>query len=57
MNNGISPDTIIGHIYVKAIDLSEEKPGGINWKDLAETVQKAYPEFHPKKMRVRFLLV
>ncbi len=48
MNNGINPDTITGRIYAKAIDLLEEKPEGIRWKDLAEAIQNAHPEFHPK---------
>ena len=44
----INSKTITGRIYVKAIELLDENPEGIRWKDLNEAIKKAYPEFHPK---------
>ena len=44
----INPDTTTGRIYAKALELLDQKPDGIRWKDLNEAIQKSYPEFHPK---------
>jgi hypothetical protein len=44
----ITPNTITGHIYAKALELLEKNPEGIRWKDLNEAIHKSYPKFHPK---------
>ena len=44
----INPNTITGRIYAKALELLDQNPEGIRWKDLNEAIQKSYPEFHPK---------
>ena len=44
----IKPNTITGRIYAKTLELLEENPEGIRWKDLNEAIQKSYPDFHPK---------
>jgi hypothetical protein len=46
--NRINPNSITGRIYSKALELLDENPDGIRWKDLDEALQKSYPEFHPK---------
>ena len=44
----INPNTITGHIYVKALELLDQNPEGIRWKDLNDAIQKSYPKLHPK---------
>jgi hypothetical protein len=44
----INPNTITGRIYIKALELLDQSPEGIRWKDLNEAIQKSYPGFHPK---------
>jgi len=44
----LNPDTITGRIYSKALELLDQNPEGIRWKDLNDAIQKSYPEFHPK---------
>ena len=48
MNERINLDTITGRIYAKALELLDQNPEGIRWKDLDEAIKRAYPEFHPK---------
>lgn len=45
---GLNPDTITGQIRIKALELLEQNPDGIRWKDLNEAIQKSNPDFHPK---------
>ena len=51
-DNGINPDTITGRIYIKALELLDQNPEGIRWKDMNESLQNAFPEFHPKTINV-----
>lgn len=44
----IKSDTITGRIYEKALEILDQKPEGIRWKDLNQAIQEAYSEFHPK---------
>ena len=44
----IKLNTITGRIYAKALELLEQNPEGIRWKDLNEAIQKSYPKYHPK---------
>ena len=45
---GLNPDTITGQIRIKALELLEQNPDGIRWKDLNEAIQKSNPDLHPK---------
>jgi hypothetical protein len=47
-DNQINQDTITGRIYIKALELLDQNPEGIRWKDLNIAIQKSYPKFHPK---------
>lgn len=44
----LNPDTITGRIYTKVLELLDQNPEGIRWKDLNDAIQKSYPGFHPK---------
>ena len=44
----IDSNTITGRIYVKALELLNQNPEGIRWKDLVEAIQESHPKFHPK---------
>ncbi len=47
-DKGINLNTITGRIYAKALELLEQYPEGICWKDLNIAIQKSYPKFHQK---------
>ena len=42
------PTTIIGRINAIALELLEQHPEGLRWKDLLEKIQETDPSFHPK---------
>jgi hypothetical protein len=44
----INPKTITGRIYTKALELLDQNPEGIRWKDFNEAIQILDPNFHPK---------
>ena len=44
----INPNTITGQIYTKALEILEQYPEGLRWKDLDDAIRKEYPGFHPK---------
>jgi hypothetical protein len=44
----INLNTITGQIFSKALDLLDQNPEGIRWKDLNEALHELHPEFHPK---------
>ncbi len=44
----INLNTITGQINAIALELLDQNPDGIRWKDLNEAIQKANPDFHPK---------
>ena len=48
MTEHIKPNTINGSIYAKALELLDQNPEGIRWKNLNRAIQNAYPEYHPK---------
>jgi hypothetical protein len=44
----INLSTITGQIYAKALELLDQTPEGIRWKDLNEAIKRSNPEFHSK---------
>ena len=44
----MEPTTITGRINAKALNLLEENPAGLQWKDLNEQILKHDPTLHPK---------
>ena len=44
----INPDTVTGQITLKAFELLERNPDGIQWADLNRMIKESNPELHPK---------
>lgn len=44
----MNPDTITGRVNIKALDLLEQHPEGMRWKDLLAEIQASDPSLHPK---------
>ena len=39
---------VTGRIYIKALELLEQHPEGLQWSDLLSKIEASDPGFHPK---------
>jgi hypothetical protein len=44
----LNPKNITGKINIKALELLEQNPNGIQWTNLNAMIQKSESTFHPK---------